>query len=200
MSKETVLAQVEANLQRGDLGKARNRLHSLVFNHPNDVALRSRLAEVYHRLQFPVMAGRYWYLEEHPTPETQEAIAAFRRSCGDDPLLMLSALKFLGDPSQLPDGSRERLDALRQAVHAKYGFFPDAYVPSRMLGRGQASVPPEVARALSMARMRLRPRQRFIRIGRHYVYQWIVVAGIIVAVLVGIGLFTIASWLYEAFR
>ncbi|MBI4338369.1 MAG: hypothetical protein HY680_00270 [Chloroflexi bacterium] len=202
MPKETVLARVEADVERGDLGKARDRLHTLVHDNPNDLALRARLAEVYHRLQFPAMAGRYWYLWEHRTPEMKAAVAAFERSCGSDPLLMLSAIKFRGDLSQVSDHAKGRLTLLQEAVQAKYNFSPGAYTPSRMLWRGRGDVPYRaVLKAADSSKGPPSLHWRgFIRVGHHYVYQWIVLAGVVVAVLVGIGLFTVASWVYEALR
>jgi hypothetical protein len=201
VSKGTVLVRVEADMESGDLGKARDRLHSLVHDHPDHFDLRTRLADVYHRLQFPSMAGRYWYLEEHRPPEMEAAVTAFEQSCGGDPLLMLSALKFRGDLSQAPDYARGRLTALQEAVRAKYRFSPDVYTPSRILRRGRGAVP---YRAVLEAGGRQRPPsshwQGFIRIGRHYVHRWVVVAGVLVTVLSAIGLFTIASWLYQLTR
>ena len=64
MTKESILARVGVDVASGDLGKARDRLHTLVFEHPDDLLLRERLAEVYDSLQQPAQAGRYWYLTE----------------------------------------------------------------------------------------------------------------------------------------
>ncbi|MEE8443576.1 MAG: DUF6584 family protein [Dehalococcoidia bacterium] len=197
MSKETVLSKVEADLHRGDLGKARDRLHTLVYDYPNDVALRTRLAEVYHRLQFPAMAGRYWYLNEHRTPEMEIVVAAFERSCGGDPLLMLSALKFRGDPCYAGD----RLIALRQAVQDKYEFFPKAYTPSRMLRSGRGSVPYAALLEKRQQLARLRPRMRgFIPIGRHHIHLRVAIAGVVIMALSATGLVSIGWWVYQAFQ
>jgi hypothetical protein len=51
MGKETALRRVEEDIARGDLGKARDRLHGLLKDYPDDLALRTRLAEVYARQQ-----------------------------------------------------------------------------------------------------------------------------------------------------
>ena len=202
MSKETVLSRVEADLRREDLGKARDRLHTLVYNYPNDLALRTRLAEVYHRLQFPAMAGRYWYLDEQRTPEMETAVAAFERSVGGDPLLMISALKFRGDPyEEIPDYARGRLKTLRQAVQERYDFFPNAYTPSRILSSGRVSVPYAVLEERHQRLARLRPSPRgFIVIGRYHVHIAGALAALVVMALSATGLVAIGRWVYQALR
>lgn len=202
MSKETVLSRVEADLLQGNLGKARDRLHTLVYDYPNDVALRSRLADVYHRLQFPAMAGRYWYLNEPRTSEMETAVVAFERSVGRDPLLMLSALKFRGDPyEEIPDYARGRLSALRQAIHDKYDFFPDAYTPSRMLKSGRGGVPYVVREEMRQQLTRLRPHMRgFIVVGRHHIHLRVAIAGVVTVALSATGLVSIGWWVYQAVR
>ncbi len=206
MSKETVLSRIEADLQRGDLGKARDRLHTLVYNYPSDMALRARLADVYHRLQFPAMAGRYWYLEEHRTPEMETVIAAFERSCGNDPLLMLSAIKFRGDPYQVGDYTRQRLGMLQQAVQDKYGFFPEAYAPSMMLKGRRGAMPKQVRETAYRQMLRsVPPRRGFIQhglivIGRHHIDLRVAVAGIVIMALAATGLVSIVWRAYQAFR
>ncbi len=65
MSKERTLERVEAEIAGGDLGKARDRLHGLIRTYPDDISLRSRLASIYWKLQYPHMAGCYWFLEEN---------------------------------------------------------------------------------------------------------------------------------------
>ena len=64
MSKDSTLKKVEYDVSQGDFGKARDRLHSLIGTYPDDLSLRSELARIYAKLQYPIMAGRYWYLEE----------------------------------------------------------------------------------------------------------------------------------------
>ena len=206
MSKETVLSRIETDLQRGDLGKARDRLHTLVYSYPSDMALRVRLAEVYHRLQFPAMAGRYWYLEEHRTPEMETVVAAFERSCGNDTLLMLSAIKFRGDPYQVGDYTRQRLGMLQQAVQYKYGFFPEAYAPSMMLRGRRGAMPKQVRETAYRQTLRSVPQRRgfiqhgLIVIGRYHIYPRVAVAGIVIIALAATGLVNIVWWAYQAIR
>lgn len=94
---EKTLDRIENDIASGDYGKARDRLHGLIATYPDAFDLRRKLGDVYWQLQYPAMAGRYWYLEEHRSPEMAIACRAFEESCGDDPVQMLLALKFRGD-------------------------------------------------------------------------------------------------------
>lgn len=65
------------DIDAGRLGIARDRLASLVVTYPDELYIREKLGEVYHRLGYPVEAGRFWALVEDPTPEQAEAIKRF---------------------------------------------------------------------------------------------------------------------------
>jgi hypothetical protein len=122
MSREETLRKVAYDVQQGDLGKARDRLHGLIHAYPDDLMLREKLAGVYWQLQQPAMAGRYWYLSDSDAPEVREAREAFACAHGSEPLLMLQALKFRGNPERLkgtPAG--KRFDALVEAVEKSHG-------------------------------------------------------------------------------
>lgn len=124
VSKESVLERVDADLERGDYGRARDRLTALIGLYPDDVFLRSRLAEVWWDLHFPAMAGRYWYLEENRTEEVVEAVEAFERSCRGSPAAIWRCLKFKGDPATLPPFARQRIEDLVEACRKTYGDYP----------------------------------------------------------------------------
>lgn len=124
MTNPPALERVRRDIENGNLGKARDRLHGLILAHPNDLSLRSMLADVYRRLQFPEMAGRYWYLEEHRTAEMEQAVGVFERSVRNDPLELLCRLKFRGEDGQLPEPARARLEVLRRESLRLYGQYP----------------------------------------------------------------------------
>lgn len=124
MKLQETLQRVDEDIATGNLGRARDRLHGLVWQYPNDLSLREKLAEVYWQLQFPAMAGCYWYLEEPTTEARQRAIAEFERACGNDPWHMLTRLKFRGDPEQLRPYARYKLERLQQECQRKYGRYP----------------------------------------------------------------------------
>ena len=126
MSKETTLIKVKNEIDSANLGKARDRLHGHISADPNDLDLRPMLAEIYFKLQFPAMAGRYWYLEENRTEEMQKCCEEFEKSCGLDPMRMLLALKFKGDVSKLSsDYAKGRLLDLVEACKQRYNRYPE---------------------------------------------------------------------------
>ena len=53
MAKDDVLKRIYSDIEAGDLGKARDRLHGLLYTYPNDLHIRELLGDVYWRLQFP---------------------------------------------------------------------------------------------------------------------------------------------------
>ncbi len=93
MTLERTLESIEANINAGDLGKARDRLHGLLSSYPDTLDSRKRLGAVYWRLQMPEMAGRYWYLEEVKDLDMTAACRRFEAKFGDDPAYLL-LLKF----------------------------------------------------------------------------------------------------------
>lgn len=121
--KEETLGAIEADIASSDLGKARDRLHGLIATYPNDLALRLKLGQVYWQLQHPAMAGRYWYLEEGESPTMTAACQAFERSCGDDPVKVLHALKFRGDIELIRDAfAGRKLLELQARAAEDYGY------------------------------------------------------------------------------
>ena len=103
MAKEETLAKVQADIERGDLGMARERLGSLIVSYPDDLSLRSKLADVHYRLQMPSQAGRFWYLDEPVTDEMRVARAAFEASHGKHSRRIAQALMFRGNIEEVVD-------------------------------------------------------------------------------------------------
>ncbi len=131
MSLQQTLQRVERDIAAGNLGRARDRLHGLVWQYPDDLSLRERLAEVYWQLQFPSMAGCYWYLHEPSTEARQRAVREFEHACGNDPLHLLTRLKFRGDPERLPPYARDKLERLQRECERKYGRYPVFHATSK---------------------------------------------------------------------
>jgi len=98
MSKESTFKKISKDITEGNIGKARDRLHGLISTYPNDLELRTKLAEIYHKLQLPEMAGRYWYLEENKTEEMKAACLIFEKSCRNH---LREALKFRGNINKI---------------------------------------------------------------------------------------------------
>ncbi|MFA1712674.1 DUF6584 family protein [Peribacillus frigoritolerans] len=91
------IKKIEADIEKNDLGKARDRLHGLISTYPNELELRRMLGDIYFALKYPSMAGRYWYLEKNKTSEMVKACMMFEKSMGNDPFIIARALKFKGD-------------------------------------------------------------------------------------------------------
>ena len=122
--KANTLKKIEADIAAGDYGKARDRLHGLIATYPDDLTLRQKLGDVYWKLQYPAMAGRYWYLEEDKASHMMAACRIFEQSCGLDPLQMLLALKFRGNVENIRDTFAGRaLLALQDRAKEGHGCY-----------------------------------------------------------------------------
>ncbi len=121
MAKDDVLKRIYSDIEVGDLGKARDRLHGLLYTHPNDLHIRELLGDVYWRLQFPAMAGRYWYLTEVKGEQVEAAKTTFEKSVGKDPTRIMEALKFRGDLNSLSEQVLNQIEALQQEHIKKHG-------------------------------------------------------------------------------
>lgn len=92
MPLEETRAKILAEIEAGKLYQARDRLHGLICSYPNDVSLRWLLGDVYWRLSYPAMAGRWWWIYPPDRPEVDEALSAFIHACGgkEDQLMIRS--------------------------------------------------------------------------------------------------------------
>jgi len=98
------LAKVHAEIEAGRLYQARDRLHGLIQSYPDEYTLRWLLGDVYWRLNYPAMAGRYWWLYPPERPEVSEAVEAFAKICGGiEPEMSRRSRPYL-DPNALPEG------------------------------------------------------------------------------------------------
>jgi hypothetical protein len=126
MPKETTLQRIRDDIKRGSLGNARDRLHGLLATYPDDLSLRTRLAEVYWQLRHPGMAGLYWFLAPERNDDIQTAITEFERECGGDPWIMLTRLKLRWNPEFMPDGfAKQQIFELLDRCRKKYNRVPD---------------------------------------------------------------------------
>ncbi len=126
MTLERTLESIEANINAGDLGKARDRLHGLLSSYPDNLELRKRLGAVYWRLQMPEMAGRYWYLEEAKDLDMTAACRRFEVQFGNDPAYLLFALKFRGEVEAIKDTfAGQLLLDLDKRARRKHSWYED---------------------------------------------------------------------------
>ncbi|MET7668258.1 DUF6584 family protein [Micromonospora luteifusca] len=95
MAKEHVLAKVEADLRRGHVHPAMQRLASLNAAYPDDLELRARRAALHRQVGNLAEAGRWGFLSEDANAEE---VAAFERSYPGAGQRLL-VLKVSADPS-----------------------------------------------------------------------------------------------------
>ncbi|MDV7767524.1 DNA helicase [Peribacillus sp. CSMR9] len=110
------IKKIEEDIEKNDLGKARDRLHGLISTFPNELDLRRKLGDIYIALKYPSMAGRYWYLEKNKSPEMVKACIQFEKSMGNDPIRIGRAIKFKGDSEVL---KRLQLDQVISPIQNK---------------------------------------------------------------------------------
>jgi len=112
MIKQSTLNRIKIDIGDKNYGKARDRLHSLIFSYPNELHLRKQLGDIYYHLDYPEMAGRYWFLEEIKTPEMELACTLFTKSFKTDNEIR-GKLKFKGNISELKsDYAIEKLKSI----------------------------------------------------------------------------------------
>ncbi|MDM5293067.1 DNA helicase [Peribacillus simplex] len=110
------IKKIEEDIEKNDLGKARDRLHGLISTFPNELDLRRKLGDIYFALKYPSMAGRYWYLEKSKSPEMVKACIQFEKSMGNDPIRIGRAIKYKGDSEVL---KRLQLDQVISPIQNK---------------------------------------------------------------------------------
>ncbi len=123
MSRENVLARVEADIARSDYERAKNRLRTVLRDAPADLDIRERLAAVYRRAGNPVEAGRWSFLGDQVDHEQAAFVRAY-----PDPWLRLRVLGWAGAIEDAPAPAAERLRSLAAAVDgpAKVHWHEDA--------------------------------------------------------------------------
>ncbi|WP_191567487.1 DUF6584 family protein [Metabacillus idriensis] len=131
----------EEDIKENDIGKARDRLHGLISTYPNELELRRKLGDIYFKLKYPSMAGRYWYLEKNKTPEMIKACIQFEKTMGNDPFLIAKALKFKGDNEILKNLELDQvISPVQNKVKEKLQEEPDDSVNDKLIIIGCFSI------------------------------------------------------------
>ncbi len=115
MPKSNLMDKVANDLANGHTHPAKQRLHSLITAHPNDLDLRRQLAEVYRQTGDLVEAGRWSYLEEGSDPVE---VLAFERAY-PSPAARRAALRWPADALAPTDWVRRKLAELPSAPAAQ---------------------------------------------------------------------------------
>lgn len=111
MAKSNLMDRVANDLAKGHTHPAKQRLHSLIAAHPNDLDLRRQLADVYRKTGDLVEAGRWSYLEESSDPVE---ILAFERAY-PSPASRRAALRWPAEALAPTDWVRRKLAELPPA-------------------------------------------------------------------------------------
>jgi hypothetical protein len=111
---------VVTDLAKGHTHPAKQRLHSLISAHPNDLDLRRQLAEVYRQTGDLVEAGRWSYLDETADPME---ILAFERAY-PSPASRRAAMRWPAETLAPTDWVRRKLAELPPAAATQTPFTP----------------------------------------------------------------------------
>jgi hypothetical protein len=123
---DNTMAMIEKDMQSGNLGKARDRLHGLLVSYPDNLNLRKQLGDIYWLLQMPDMAGRYWYLEEMKDERMNTACHIFEEQFKNDPAFILLSIKFKGNTEKDPDiFANQTLERLHKKAREKHSWYAD---------------------------------------------------------------------------
>lgn len=126
MKKEKLLKQIKKDLKSGNLGRARDRYHTLMLKYPDDLEIREGLAELYFKLNLPAKAGRYWYLSSKKEDGIRNSIEIFEKSCGNDPYVILSKLQLnLEIEKKVRNDILEKINRLKEECLKKHGHLPE---------------------------------------------------------------------------
>ena len=121
MALQETLAKVHAEIDSGRLYQARDRLHGLVRSYPDNLELRWLLGDIYWRLNYPAMAGRWWWLLPPDRPEVSAAFEAYADMCGGCEDEMTARARPYPRIEKQPEGNdKERLKALYKATPRVY--------------------------------------------------------------------------------
>jgi hypothetical protein len=124
MTRQQTLEKIQLDIEQGDLGKARDRLHGLLSSYPDDLSIRKQLGELYWQLHLPEMAGRYWYLEEEKDEQMVQACRCFESRFNHNEALMFLAIKFKGQFEPLRETyAGQTITRLNQDARQKYSWF-----------------------------------------------------------------------------
>jgi hypothetical protein len=113
-----IFERVERDIDRGDFALARTRLESYLDHKGYDPDVLERLGRIALNMHDPASAGRFWLTSDATGEEVENAIAAFIRRCGENPIeiaLRLPRAARLAKLDAYSSLARERLQKHRLA-------------------------------------------------------------------------------------
>lgn len=119
MSSEAVIERSRADIEAGQLWKARERLGSYLRTSPADQPALDLMGQVLYLMRDLPNAARYWQLTDRTGPDVTEAMAAFEQRHRRNPVAAYRALPTKGMAlDAYPPSVEERVRGLRAAAFA----------------------------------------------------------------------------------
>lgn len=113
------LQLAEQEIKKGLKLKAVNRLRNVINQFPNEIGVRTMLAQLYYEAGFYDAAGLYWMLTEPLEERIKECTAIYRASVNYSPIQILKDIRFRGDKLELSPYALQALDALEKERYEK---------------------------------------------------------------------------------
>lgn len=121
------LDKIENDITQGLKFKSADRLRNLINEHPHNMDLWNRLAELYYQAGFLDAAGKYWIFIEPTQPHIKECVEIYEKSVNYSGTTILNDLKFRGDKSKLSSYGQAKLTQLEKNSREKSGYVPKFY-------------------------------------------------------------------------
>lgn len=119
--KINTIASIRAQIERGELLMARDRLCGLLANYNDNLEVRNLLGDVYWQLEDQVQAGAMWYFASTPDQKMKQAIQLFEESCKKDLPKKWRLLKIRKQPSCWDNREAARVLEDLETQLAKHG-------------------------------------------------------------------------------
>lgn len=178
MSLEEKLEKIDSEIQRGLKLKATDRLRNLIQEHPNELDLWNKLAELYYESGFMDAAGKYWILTEPTEERIKKCADIYEKSVNYSGYQILQELVYRGDKTKLPEYAQKKMLALEADSKKKVNYVPQ-FKPKTSTQKKDNS----------------KQKQSFRdKIGLFIFYSIVALIGIIMI----IGFATALQWLFES--
>ena len=118
--------RLDADLRKGDLDKAIQRLEGFNRKDPNNQALHNLTGELYLKRDDKVQAGKHFYFKSPKNDLELECVIEFEKSLGYDPSLILKNLLYKNNHKIKSLGTypKKELARLLLEVESKHGLIP----------------------------------------------------------------------------
>lgn len=178
MSLEEKLEKIDSEIQSGLKLKATDRLRNLIQEHPNELDLWNKLAELYYESGFMDAAGKYWILTEPTEKRIKKCVDIYEKSVNYSGHQILHELVYRGDKTKLPEYAQKKMLALEADSKKKVNYVPQFKPKTNTQKKDNA-----------------KQKQSFIdKIGLFIFYSIVALIGIFII----IGIITALQWLLES--